>query len=631
MHICRFGLISLLMGVSAAPAIAADRCQLESFAELPVTMEGLRPIVVAKINGVDARFVADSGSFYSILSAAAAAEFQLRTRPVRETTGSRLAYGSEFSVRGVGGSSAELKVTTVQTLTLAQYTIPRVDFLVGGTDMGGGLLAGVLGQNLIRIDDVEYDLAHGVMRLIKPVKCGSRSLAYWATPSQPVGVVELDSTTLLNPQPVGSASVNGIRIRVGFDTGSPVSMLSLPAAKRAGITPDTPGVQPAGTMFGFGSKVINIWAAPITSFEIGGEEIKNTRLLIGDLRLGAMDMLVGDDFFLAHRVYVAYGQRKLYFTYNGGAVFKLGSTPLTQSAQSQSQPPGATNDSSAGTAGSAPANPVATASASSAPADTLGHFADQPTEAAEFLRRGTAYAARRDFDDALADLKRACELAPREPDYLYELGRVQWQSGHPDLALQSFDRVLALKPDHIPALFGRAQLNLREPARAKEDLDAVDRLVPPQDNVRLQLASLYGAAYEFAAAVRQYDLWISSHREDARLATALNGRCWVQAEANQNLDRALSDCNQALRLIRGNPQFLDSRGLVQLRRGKLDRAIDDYDAALALRPKVATSLYGRGLAELLKGRQAEGKADLAAASAIEPRIAERFARMGLMP
>ena len=38
-------------------------------------------------------------------------------------------------------------------------------------------------------------------------------------------------------------------------------------------------------------------------------------------------MLIGADFFLSHHVYVANSQRKLYFTYNGGPVFNLTTTP----------------------------------------------------------------------------------------------------------------------------------------------------------------------------------------------------------------------------------------------------------------------------------------------------------------
>jgi len=34
-------------------------------------------------------------------------------------------------------------------------------------------------------------------------------------------------------------------------------------------------------------------------------------------------MLLGADFFMSHRIYVANGRRMIYFTYNGGPVFSV--------------------------------------------------------------------------------------------------------------------------------------------------------------------------------------------------------------------------------------------------------------------------------------------------------------------
>ena len=66
---------------------------------------------------------------------------------------------------------------------------------------------------------------------------------------------------------------------------------------------------------------------PVDNFTIGQEEIHNTRLSVGELDLSIGDMLLGADFFLSHRIYVANSQHKLYFTYNGGPVFNLGAKP----------------------------------------------------------------------------------------------------------------------------------------------------------------------------------------------------------------------------------------------------------------------------------------------------------------
>jgi len=610
-------LLLLPLAIAAASADAAGRCSLGRLAELPVTMEGLRPLITTQINGSDVRLLADSGAFYSMLSPGAAAELKLP----------RHAAPFGFYVRGIGGSTTP-EVAVVEKFTFAGVQFHRAEFLVGGNELGSAV--GMLGQNLLRVADVEYDLANGVIRLFKPKDCAEQILAYWAA-GEPVEVVELDRTSGIQPQTIGKALVNNVEIRVLFDTGAATSILSVRAAKRAGLTPSSPGVTPAGATYGIGQGSVRIWNAPIASFKIGGEEVKSTRLLIGDLNLSIADMLIGDDFFLSHRIYVANGQRKLYFTYNGGSVFVLkppDQTPATAPPAAPA-PMGNAPSATAGTpkAGGHPAAIQTQAEARSASTE----WADEPTDAAGFMRRGTAFAARRDFGHALADLTRACELAPGQADYFYERGRVRRIAEQRELAMQDFDRALELKPEHVAARFARAQLQQAMHADAASDLDALDRLVPPQDDLRLPLGVLYDAGREHVAAVHQYDLWIEAHGHDVRLAAALNDRCWARAAANRDLDRALEDCNRALRLRPKAAVILDSRGFVYLRRGEVDRSIKDYDAALALRPKEATSLYGRGLAELRKGLREAGQADLAEARARDSHIDGQFAGLGLTP
>jgi len=79
------------------------------------------------------------------------------------------------------------------------------------------------------------------------------------------------------------------------------------------------------------------------------------------------------------------------------------------------------------------------------------------------------------------------------------------------------------------------------------------------------------------------------------------------------LQVALADCNEALRLKPDVAATLDSRGLTYLKMGQWDSAIDDYSSALRFDPKLASSLYGRGLAKLKKGDVTGGNADIAAA------------------
>jgi hypothetical protein len=82
-------------------------------------------------------------------------------------------------------------------------------------------------------------------------------------------------------------------------------------------------VRNGGGVAGFGRGTIASGIAPFASFRLGSEEVRNTRLRIGQFDDSAFDMFIGADFFLSHHVYVANGQHKVYFTCNGGRLFDL--------------------------------------------------------------------------------------------------------------------------------------------------------------------------------------------------------------------------------------------------------------------------------------------------------------------
>jgi tetratricopeptide (TPR) repeat protein/predicted aspartyl protease len=589
-----------LCALIATTAAAAGQCTLKNFAEFPITMVGMRPLMTAKINDTNVQFVVDSGAFYSLMSGASAAQLKLKTSPAP----------MGFQVKGVHGAAAEeISIAKVKSFELSGATLHDIEFLVGGSEVGQGSI-GVLGQNFLHIADVEYDLGGGAIRLMRPVDCSKSFLAYWAGASTPYSVVDLESESPVNtwstgthiqsestPHTIGSAYVNGARIRVWFDTGSTTSMLSSKAAARVGIKPDSPGVVKGGMSYGVGREIFATYLAPVSSFKIGQEEIRNTRIRIGDIDLPNADMLIGADFFLSHRIYVANSQKKLYFTYNGGPVFNLSTTNRA-----------------------------------------AGATADTGTEtAADFGRRGAALASRQEFDQALAALNRACELAPEDPEYAYLRGSVYWQLKQPDAAKADFDRALKLKPDDLPVLVARAELSLErgDKATAGADLDAAAAIAPKEADVRFQMANAYERMGRLPAAVAQLTLWLDSHADDARVPLALNSRCWVRALANVELPLALKDCNAALRGVdKSTPAYAraaDSRGLVFLRMKDYDRSIADYDASLKINPKNAWSLYGRGIAELRKQQTAAGNADVASAKAIRPQIAQDSGLWEIVP
>jgi tetratricopeptide (TPR) repeat protein len=440
-----------------------------------------------------------------------------------------------------------------------------------------------------------------------------------------------------------------------FDTGAYTSLLTLKAAKRAGVTPDSPGVMPAGTSSGIGRRTVQTWIGPFASFKLGDEEVRNTRLRFGAEAMHDVDMLIGADFFLSHHVYVANSQHKLYFTYNGGAVFDLraaGSEPPRapatgtaaapdRSSADSSPPQGASADAppggrpavAAGVGGPATAGPAQAVAAAATPVRS-GRPAGQPADASGFARRGAAFAARRDFERAIADLTRACELAPTEAEYFYQRGLAHSANGQAEPALADLERAIELKPDHLSALLVRAGLRVRrgEFPAAIADLGNADRVALKGGEVRMDMARLYVNVGQYAAAVAQATQWIDGHgRDDVQMPAARNFRCRARALWGQELEQALEDCDAAVKRGPKAATFLVSRGLVQLRRRDYDKAIADYDRAQSLGSKDAWLYYGRGVARLRKGMTAAGQADIAAATALEPAIAEEAGKRGLAP
>ncbi|MDO6415072.1 aspartyl protease family protein [Sphingomonas sp. BIUV-7] len=572
------------------PSRALAACQIRQFLELPVTMSGPRPIVSASIGGKDARLILDSGAFFSTLSRASAQEYGLQLA----------AAPSWFRLRGINGD-ASASFATVKDFGLAGATLPRVDFIVGGSDTG---TVGLLGQNILGIADVEYDLPHGHVRLMKADDCAVDSLAYWAT-GRPYSIVPLvPRQPPFQTHTIGTVTINGVKLKAVFDTGAGSSILTLAAAKRAGVTPESPGVEPAGIATGLGSKSARSWIATFATIEIGGEALKHPKIRFGDVTLGQADMLIGADFFLSHRIYVANKASKMLITYEGGPLFGL-------NPRGAVDPEGKKLD--------------------------LTDKTPEPTDAEGYSRRAAILSSQGRFEPAIADLDRAIALAPAVGRYFGQRAIARLANGQLLLAAADFDRALQADPGDADARIARAGMRLggRDPKGAAEDLAIVDKALPPTSDKRLVLGQMLDAAGQLDASVGNFDAWLKSHPQDAKRAVALNGRCWVRAQLNRDLDGALDDCNAALKQRPGTASYLDSRALVRFRRGELAAALADYDAALKdyvppkIAPRSAWTLYARSLVKRRLGDTAGAEADRAAALAAAPGVEERARRMGL--
>jgi tetratricopeptide (TPR) repeat protein len=354
-------------------------------------------------------------------------------------------------------------------------------------------------------------------------------------------------------------------------------------------------VQAGGVLEGVNGKSFETWLTHFDSLDIDGELIRNARLRIADVEVPAgADMVLGADFFLSHRMYVATALRRVFLTYNGGHVFDL--RPPSGSQQLEAAVP-----------------------------------TDATLDAAALRRRAAALSARRDFAGAIADLGRAIELAPDDAETYHRRGIARWESGDTAGAAADFDEALKRKPDDVIVLMdrGTARLASGDQDGARADFERVSALAPNDATLVLNMAGAYERYGHLGEAVSRLDRWVAANPRDDRLPAALAERCWARAMLGLDLDRALADCNGALRNGQRIARNLDGRALVWLRMGKYDKSISDYRASLELQPRSAQSRFGLGLAEFKKGQRENGDADMKAAVELQAGVADEFKRLGL--
>ena len=110
-------------------------------------------------------------------------------------------------------------------------------------------------------------------------------------------------------------------------------------------------------------------------------------------------------------------------------------------------------------------------------------------------------------------------------------------------------------------------------------------------------------------------------------ATAFSSRCgWRWAK--QDLDRALSDCNEAIRADSGNAAAYVNRGNAFLSKSDFEHAFADFNAAIQLDPKNAWAFATRGNLYKNKGDLDHALADLNESIRLDPAYALAYFTRG---
>ena len=98
-------------------------------------------------------------------------------------------------------------------------------------------------------------------------------------------------------------------------------------------------------------------------------------------------------------------------------------------------------------------------------------------------------------------------------------------------------------------------------------------------------------------------------------------------EDQAEIEKALEDCEQALKLDPQSAFALNGRGVARLKLGQFEAAGSDFQASLAIERRNPIALFGRGVIRGKLGAPDGARQDIEAAKALRPDIVEQFRRM----
>lgn len=220
---------------------------------------------------------------------------------------------------------------------------------------------------------------------------------------------------------------------------------------------------------------------------------------------------------------------------------------------------------------------------------------------------------------------------------LMDRARALAMQGRNEEASSAADAAVAAEPENFGLPVGRGEV-LEQMGRRAEAAESY------RTGLRVLQSWLTGATPEEAATYLRFHALIlarlgrtpdSIDLVDAELRRApenkrlLALRCEVRAEANFELQHALTDCNNVLAIEPRNETALFARGLTFLRMERWTDADSDFTALLRISPANPDALYGRALARQRMRDNRGAARDLAAARRHLFYIDSEFDRRGL--
>jgi hypothetical protein len=235
-------------------------------------------------------------------------------------------YGFAGDVAAYDANISELKV--------GEFKVSNLALVAAGDQDTASRFSLMLGNDFFSRTDVELDLRNNIVRLFEPRDCTPPQLVYWGQAYSEAAILPWNRDA---PKTQVTATINGKQILAELDTGAGVSVIDETAAEMAGAT----RADGQATEVGRGAlsaHPTDVWTAHFDSLALGDEKLANIHLQVAHFAGGMARsdtgtliprqlestpyLLIGADFFHAHRVFIDNKDRLVLFSYEGGPVFR---------------------------------------------------------------------------------------------------------------------------------------------------------------------------------------------------------------------------------------------------------------------------------------------------------------------
>ena len=169
--------------------------------------------------------------------------------------------------------------------------------------------SGVLGAEILSRYEVELDFPHSMLRLYEGRSCPGNPPG-WSSG----GTVLPFGSFYGGQQPVIPVRLDGHPLFAVVDSGAARSAVSLDFARRANVSEAALASELQATASGFGPDSSRVRLHQFRTLQVGTETVPNFGAAVFDLRLGRIDMLLGDNYLRQRKVWISYSRHEVRVT-----------------------------------------------------------------------------------------------------------------------------------------------------------------------------------------------------------------------------------------------------------------------------------------------------------------------------